>query len=107
MQYDGHFYLQVQVKDSGCGIPPQDIPHLFTRFTQLQTRSNRTNSGVGLGLALCKRFVNLMGGHIWIESEGPEKGTTAVFIVKLGICNANPNDLSVKQVAPIVNHRSA
>lgn len=53
------------------------------------------------------RFVNLMGGHIWIESEGPEKGTTAVFIVKLGICNANPNDLSVKQVAPIVNHRSA
>lgn len=53
------------------------------------------------------RFVNLMGGHIWIESEGPEKGTTAVFIVKLGICNANPNDLSVKQVASIVNHRSA
>lgn len=48
-----------------------------------------------------------MGGHIWIESEGPDKGTTAMFIVKLGICNANPNDLSVKQVAPIVNHRSA
>nr|AJR29337.1 ethylene receptor ERS1 [Cucumis sativus] len=107
MQSDGQFYLRVQVKDSGCGIPPQDIPHVFTRFTQLQTRSNKTNSGVGLGLALCKRFINLMGGHIWIESEGPDKGTTAVFMVKLGICNANPNELSVKQVEPIVNHRSA
>ncbi|XP_023513639.1 ethylene response sensor 1-like isoform X2 [Cucurbita pepo subsp. pepo] len=107
MQSDRHFYLRVQVKDSGCGVLPQDIPHLFTRFTQLRSRSSRTNGGVGLGLALCKRFANLMGGHIWIESDGPEKGTTGVFIVKLGICNANPNDLSIKRVASVVNHRSA
>uniref|UniRef100_A0A2N9IB07 histidine kinase n=1 Tax=Fagus sylvatica TaxID=28930 RepID=A0A2N9IB07_FAGSY len=97
---DGHFYLRVQVKDSGCGILPQDIPHLFTKFTQSQSGSNRRNGGAGLGLAICKRFVNIMGGHIWIESEGPDKGSIATFIVKLGICD-NPNDSALQQVAPI------
>ncbi|ESW35141.1 hypothetical protein PHAVU_001G210200 [Phaseolus vulgaris] len=90
---DGHFYIRVQVKDSGCGIPPQDIPHLFTKFAQSRSGPARPSSGAGLGLAICKRFVNLMGGHIWIESEGPGKGSTATFIVKLGICgNPDPSD---------------
>ncbi|XP_062083157.1 ethylene response sensor 1 [Humulus lupulus] len=92
---DGHFFLRVQVKDSGCGIHQQDKPHLFTKFVQPQSGSGRTaNSGAGLGLAICKRFLNLMGGHIWIDSEGVDKGTTSSFIVKLGICN-NPNDSSI------------
>ncbi|GLU07337.1 hypothetical protein SLE2022_242990 [Rubroshorea leprosula] len=95
---EGHFYLRVQVKDSGCGILPQDVPGLFTRFTQPQSGSSRNNEGAGLGLAICKRFVNLMGGHIWIESEGLDKGSTVTFLVKLGICN-NPNDPSCPQVA--------
>ncbi|GLU16808.1 hypothetical protein SLE2022_332220 [Rubroshorea leprosula] len=95
---EGHFYLRVQVKDSGCGVLPQDIPGLFTRFTQLRSGSNRKNEGAGLGLAICKRFVNLMDGHIWIESEGLDKGCTATFLVKLGIYN-NPNDSSCPPVA--------
>ncbi|KAF7825007.1 ethylene receptor [Senna tora] len=82
---DNHFYLRVQVKDSGAGINPQDIPTLFTKFAQTQTLATRNSSGNGLGLAICKRFVNLMEGHIWIESEGIGKGCTASFIVKLGI----------------------
>ncbi|KAH7549454.1 hypothetical protein ACOSP7_025744 [Xanthoceras sorbifolium] len=81
---ENHFYLRVQVKDSGIGINSQDIPKLFTKFAQNQALSTR-NSGSGLGLAICKRFVNLMEGHIWIESEGLGKGCTATFIVKLGI----------------------
>lgn len=97
---DGHLYLRVQVKDSGCGILPQDIPHLFTKFTQSRSGSNRISDGAGLGLAICKRFVNLMGGHIWIESEGLDKGSSATFIVKLGICdNSNEASASVHQVA--------
>ncbi|GLT43177.1 hypothetical protein SLA2020_171470 [Shorea laevis] len=105
---EGHFYLRVQVKDSGCGVLPQDIPGLFTRFTQLRSGSNRKNEGAGLGLAICKRFVNLMDGHIWIESEGLDKGCTATFLVKLGICN-NPNDSSCPPVAIQARayHRSA
>ncbi|KAJ9672780.1 hypothetical protein PVL29_026131 [Vitis rotundifolia] len=82
---DNHFYLRVQVKDSGSGIDPQDISKLFTKFAQSQSLAARNSGGSGLGLAICKRFVNLMGGHIWIESEGLGKGSTAVFIVKLGI----------------------
>ncbi|KAI9090133.1 hypothetical protein K1719_028829 [Acacia pycnantha] len=88
---DGHFYVRIQVKDSGCGILPQDIPHLFTKFAQSRSGPARPSSGAGLGLAICKRFVNLMGGHIWIESEGLDKGSTTTFIVKLGICGNNPD----------------
>ncbi|CAN6994074.1 hypothetical protein IGI04_017281 [Brassica rapa subsp. trilocularis] len=84
---DNHFYLCVQVKDTGCGIHTQDIPFLFTKFVQPRTGAQRNHAGAGLGLALCKRFVGLMGGCIWIESEGIEKGCTASFIIRLGICN--------------------
>ncbi|KAF8392645.1 hypothetical protein HHK36_022994 [Tetracentron sinense] len=93
---DGHFYLRVQVKDSGCGINPQDVPLLFTKFAQSRSGPNRSNGGVGLGLAICKRFVNLMEGQIWIESDGLDKGCTATFVVKLGVCN-NPNESSAQQ----------
>lgn len=82
---DNHFYLRVQVRDSGSGINPQDIPKLFTKFAHNQSLATRNSGGSGLGLAICKRFVTLMDGHIWIESEGIGKGCTATFIVGLGI----------------------
>ncbi|XP_028085553.1 probable ethylene response sensor 1 [Camellia sinensis] len=88
---DGHFFLKVQVKDSGCGIIPQEIPLIFTKFAQYRSGSSRNNGGAGLGLAICRRFVNLMGGQIWIDSEGLEKGTTVTFIANLGICSS-PNE---------------
>ncbi|KAI0528868.1 hypothetical protein KFK09_001411 [Dendrobium nobile] len=82
---DGHFYLRVQVKDTGCGISPQELPHLFTKFAHSQNGSNKGCTGSGLGLAICKRFVNLMKGRMWLESEGFGKGCTTIFIVKLGV----------------------
>ncbi|XP_058083326.1 probable ethylene response sensor 1 isoform X2 [Magnolia sinica] len=92
---DDHFYLRVQVKDSGCGISPQDIPHLFTKFTQSQKGSSISKDGTGLGLAICKRYVNLMGGYMWLESEGLGKGCTATFVVKLGFGN-NSNESALE-----------
>lgn len=89
---ESHFYLRVQVKDSGCGISPQDTPLLFNKFSQF----NRNSNGFGLGLAICKRFVSLMGGQIWIESEGPDKGSIATFVVKLEKCNST-SDISAQQ----------
>ncbi|WOL12166.1 ethylene receptor [Canna indica] len=86
-----HFYLRVQVNDTGCGISPQDLPHLFTRFAHSQNGTNRTYNGSGLGLAICRRFVSLMKGQIWVESEGVRKGCTATFVVKLGVCDQNGN----------------
>ncbi|GMJ09200.1 ETHYLENE RESPONSE SENSOR, ethylene response sensor 1 [Hibiscus trionum] len=105
---DGHFYLRVQVKDSGCGVLPQDIPNLFTKFAHPRSGSGGINGGAGLGLAICRRFVNLMGGHIWIESEGHDKGCTATFLVKLAN-GSNPNDSAIHQASPQVRayHGSA
>ncbi|KAL5683552.1 hypothetical protein ACJX0J_009937, partial [Zea mays] len=51
---DDHFYLKVQVKDTGCGIGPQDLPHVFTKFAHPQSGGNRGFNGSGLGLAICK-----------------------------------------------------
>ncbi|KAF7120431.1 hypothetical protein RHSIM_Rhsim13G0008200 [Rhododendron simsii] len=122
---DGYFFVRVQVdatiysanssillgdckadlwtclmwlNDSGCGILPQDIALCFTKFAQSQSGSNRNNNGAGLGLAICKRFITLMGGHIWIESEGLDKGATVSFIAKLGICN-DPNESTMPEDA--------
>ncbi|KAK3004681.1 hypothetical protein RJ639_018707 [Escallonia herrerae] len=95
---DENFYLFVQVKDSGCGITPQVIPHLFTKFSASQNASSTwSNGGAGLGLAICKRFVCPMGGHIWIESEGLGKGSKLSYMVKLGICD-NPSETAMQQV---------
>ncbi|CAM8988612.1 unnamed protein product [Rhodiola kirilowii] len=88
MPSEGHFYLRVQVKDSGIGISPQDVTKIFTKFAQTQLAGARDANGSGLGLAISKRFVNLMEGHIWLESEGLGKGSTAIFIVKLGMAES-------------------
>ncbi|XP_019421672.1 PREDICTED: probable ethylene response sensor 1 isoform X2 [Lupinus angustifolius] len=96
---DANFYMRVQVKDSGSGILPQDIPHLFTKFAQSRSVSARPSSSEGLGLAICKRFVNLMGGHIWIESEGLDKGSTVTFIIKFGISgNTDSSDNNAAKI---------
>lgn len=97
MPSDGQFYLRIQVRDSGCGISPQDIPLVFTKFAQ--ATSNRSTGGEGLGLAICRRFIQLMKGNIWVESEGLGKGTTVTFVVKLGVCN-HPNALPLLPTAP-------
>lgn len=100
VQGDFHFYLRVQVKDTGLGINPQDIPKLFNKFVQSDVMTTRNYGGSGLGLAICKRFVNLMEGHIWLESEGLGKGSTAIFIVKLGIPDSR-NELDRQIAFPI------
>ncbi|XP_056158758.1 ethylene response sensor 1-like [Syzygium oleosum] len=86
-----------EVKDSGCGIQSQDISQIFTRFIHPRSGSNRGSGGVGLGLAICKRFINLMGGHISIESEGHDKGTDNTFVGKLQK-RSNANDSAAHKI---------
>lgn len=73
--------LEVLVSDTGPGIAPEDLPHIFERFYQGRTKAKQT-AGSGLGLALAKKVVEAHGGRIWIESERG-KGATVRFILRL------------------------
>lgn len=73
--------LEVTVSDTGPGIAPEDLPHIFERFYQGRTKGKHT-AGSGLGLALVKKVVEAHGGRIWIESE-KDKGATVRFILRL------------------------
>jgi signal transduction histidine kinase/ActR/RegA family two-component response regulator len=70
----------IVVKDTGKGISPEFLPHIFKRFSQ-DGASSRENGGLGLGLAICKHLVELHGGSISAESAGPGRG--AMIKVKL------------------------
>ena len=72
--------LEVAVKDTGIGIPPEDQGAVFEEFRQVGQRSDRSREGTGLGLTLAKRFVELHGGRIWVESEAG-KGSTFTFAI--------------------------
>jgi len=65
------------VTDSGPGIEPDELPHVFERFYQARQGRQRRSGGTGLGLAICKAFIEAHGGTIWARSS--EQGTTIAF----------------------------
>lgn len=73
-------HVVISITDSGIGIPAEDIPHLFQKFYRVDNSDTREIGGTGLGLYLCRRLVETMGGRIWVESEY-KKGST--FFVEL------------------------
>jgi PAS domain S-box-containing protein len=77
--------VQFYIRDSGAGIPKEDIPHLFQKFYRVDNSTTRTIGGTGLGLFICKKIVELYRGRIWVESE-PEVGST--FYINLPRLNS-------------------
>ncbi|MCD4778734.1 MAG: response regulator, partial [Desulfobacterales bacterium] len=80
--------LTFSVKDTGIGIAPKYLSRLFKPFSQADTSSTREYEGTGLGLTICKRLVEMMGGRIWVESE-LGKGSTFSFTVCFNRQSAN------------------
>jgi CheY-like chemotaxis protein/two-component sensor histidine kinase len=74
-------HLEVTVRDSGIGIKPEMLPHVFERFRQADSSTTRSYGGLGLGLSIVKNLVELHGGSIRAESEGDGEGST--FVVRL------------------------
>lgn len=68
------------IKDTGIGIPSDGMGRLFETFSQVDTSLTRKYGGIGLGLAISKKLVEMMGGRIWAESE-PGKGSTFHFTI--------------------------
>lgn len=77
--------VDISVKDNGVGISPDDQSRLFKKFERLDNSyvSSATSGGTGLGLFISKSLVELMGGKIWVSSEGTGKGTTFTFSLPL------------------------
>jgi CheY-like chemotaxis protein len=74
--------LQFSVRDTGIGIPHDRMNRLFESFSQVDASTTRKYGGTGLGLAISKRLVELMGGTVWVESEGlPGRGSVFHFTI--------------------------
>ncbi len=69
-------YLEISVKDDGQGIAAEFLPRVFDRFRQADSRSTRVYGGLGLGLAIVRHLVELHGGRVSAESDGPGRGAT-------------------------------
>jgi signal transduction histidine kinase len=72
--------VQVYVRDTGRGIPKEDIPHLFQKFYRVDNTDTRTIGGTGLGLFISRKIIELYNGRIWVESE---QGKGSTFFINL------------------------
>src|SRR5574343_552461 len=91
---EGRVELEFGVQDTGIGMSAEQLSNLFQAFSQGDSSVTRKFGGTGLGLVICKRLIELMGGDIWVESQ-PQAGSTFAFRIVLGVEDS-------PQLAPVV-----
>lgn len=79
-------HIEISVEDTGQGITPEFLPHVFDRFRQADASTTRRQRGLGLGLAIVKNLAELHGGSVRAKSPGLDQGST--FIIALPIASA-------------------
>jgi signal transduction histidine kinase len=87
--------IEIVVADSGAGIAPDFLPHVFERFRQESAGTSRRTGGLGLGLAIVRNLVELHGGRITAESDGEGRG--ARFVIRLPGAISKPLRLSLNE----------
>ena len=92
-------YVEIEVSDTGPGIAPEFLPHVFERFRQADGSTTRTHGGLGLGLAIVRHLVELHGGAIGAENRA--SGSGAVFTVKLPLPSAELSLESMPSATPV------
>jgi signal transduction histidine kinase len=83
-------HLEIVIEDSGAGIAPELLPHIFDRFWQADSSITRQHGGLGLGLSIVKSLVELHGGSVRVKSPGSGLGST--FIVALPVAHVRPEE---------------
>jgi PAS domain S-box-containing protein len=99
-------HVEIVVSDTGEGITPEFLPHVFDRFRQADASSTRRQGGLGIGLAIVKQLVELHGGTVRAKSPGPGRGSTFVVALPLSVTHEDePGEAT--RVHPKAPSRSA
>jgi PAS domain S-box-containing protein len=91
-------HVEIAISDTGIGIAPEFLPHLFERFRQADAGTTRERGGLGLGLAIAKHLVEMHGGTIHATSQG--LGTGATFIVRLPVMVVHREPVKERRMRP-------
>ncbi len=86
--------VQVYVRDTGSGIPAEDIPHLFQKFYRVDNSATRVIGGTGLGLFISRKIIELYSGRLWVESD---LGKGSTFFINLPRISAQKADTLLAQ----------
>jgi signal transduction histidine kinase len=93
---------EITVRDNGMGIAPEVLPRIFDLFTQMDERMERSPSGLGIGLALVRRLVEMHGGSVSAASAGPGLGSE--FTIRLPVSIERTDDLVEPSLVPAAAH---
>ncbi|MBW2271587.1 MAG: response regulator, partial [Deltaproteobacteria bacterium] len=100
-QEDGLDWIRMSVSDSGIGIPPEKIDHVFDEFSQADETTTRDYGGTGLGLPISRRFCQMMGGDITVESAVGD-GSTFTIRLPLRVAEAAEESEGLAETPPVV-----